>query len=38
MADPAKRGTGFLIQALATLALMLGALGRVIWVLALARG
>jgi uncharacterized membrane protein YecN with MAPEG domain len=32
MADPAKRGTGFLIQALAALALLLGALGRLIWV------
>jgi uncharacterized membrane protein YecN with MAPEG domain len=34
MADPAKRGAGFLIQGLATLALLLGALGRVIYVLA----
>jgi uncharacterized membrane protein YecN with MAPEG domain len=34
MADPAKRGTGFGIQALATLALLLAALGRVISLLA----
>jgi glutathione S-transferase len=33
-ADPAKRSTGFLIQALATLALLLGALGRIAWSLA----
>ena len=34
MADPAKRGPGFGIQALATLVLLLGAIGRVIWLLA----
>jgi glutathione S-transferase len=34
MADPAKRAPGFLIQALATLVLLLGALGRVIYVAA----
>jgi uncharacterized membrane protein YecN with MAPEG domain len=34
MADPAKRAPGFLIQALATLVLLLGATGRVIYVLA----
>jgi glutathione S-transferase len=33
-ADPAKRSTGFLIQALATLVLLLGALGRIAWSLA----
>jgi uncharacterized membrane protein YecN with MAPEG domain len=33
MADPAKRGPGFGIQALATLALLLGAAGRVIYLL-----
>lgn len=32
--DPAKRGAGFLIQALATAVLLFGALGRVIYVLA----
>ncbi len=31
-ADPKKRGLGFAIQGLATFALLLGALGRVIWV------
>lgn len=36
-ADPAKRGTGFLIQAVATGILLLGALIRVIWVLAVLR-
>ncbi|MDB5447914.1 MAG: hypothetical protein JWQ97_3231 [Phenylobacterium sp.] len=34
MADPSKRGPGFLIQALATMALFFGALGRIIYVLA----
>jgi len=34
MADPKKRGPGFGIQALATLVLLFGALGRVIYVLA----
>jgi hypothetical protein len=34
MADPAKRGPGFGIQALATLVLLFGAIGRVIWLLA----
>lgn len=34
VSDPDKRGPGFMIQALATLVLLLGALGRVIWVLA----
>jgi uncharacterized membrane protein YecN with MAPEG domain len=34
MADPAKRAPGFLIQALSALALLLGAIGRVIYVLA----
>jgi glutathione S-transferase len=31
MADPAKRGLGFLIQALATLVLLFGAAGRLIY-------
>ncbi len=31
MADPAKRSTGFLIQALAGLVLLLGALGKIIF-------
>jgi len=31
-ADPKKRGLGFAIQAFATFTLLLGALGRVIWV------
>lgn len=31
MADPAKRGPGFAIQALTTLVLLLGAIGRLIW-------
>jgi uncharacterized membrane protein YecN with MAPEG domain len=34
MADPAKRGAGFGIQALATLVLLFGAIGRVVWLLA----
>lgn len=34
VADPAKRGTGFLIQALACAVLVFGALGRVLYVLA----
>ena len=34
MADPAKRGLGFGVQALATLVLLLGAIGRVVWLLA----
>lgn len=34
MADPAKRGPGFLIQALATLVLLFGAAGRLIYLLA----
>jgi uncharacterized membrane protein YecN with MAPEG domain len=34
MADPAKRGPGFAIQALTTLALLLGAIGRLIWLAA----
>ncbi len=33
MADPGKRGTGFLIQSLATAVLLFGALGRLIYVL-----
>ena len=33
VADPGKRGTGFLIQALATAILLFGALGRLIYVL-----
>lgn len=32
MADPGKRGMGFLIQALATAVLMFGALGRLIYI------
>lgn len=36
MADPAKRSTGFLIQALTTLVLLLGALGRIVYVMATA--
>ena len=35
MADPAKRSTGFLIQALVTLILLLGALGRIVYSLAI---
>ena len=34
VADPGKRELGFGIQALATAALLFGALGRVIWILA----
>lgn len=34
MADPAKRSTGFLVQALTTLVLLLGALGRIVYVMA----
>lgn len=34
MADPAKRGPGFAIQALTTLVLLFGAAGRLIWLLA----
>jgi hypothetical protein len=33
MADPGKRGTGFLIQALATSVLLFGALGRLVYVM-----
>ena len=33
LSDPAKRGAGFGIQALATLLLLLGALGRIVYVL-----
>jgi uncharacterized membrane protein YecN with MAPEG domain len=33
MADPGKRGTGFLIQSLATGVLLFGALGRLIYVM-----
>ena len=33
VADPGKRETGFIIQALATAVLLFGALGRVIWIL-----
>jgi glutathione S-transferase len=33
VADPGKRGTGFLIQALATAVLLFGALGRLVYVL-----
>ena len=35
MADPAKRSTGFLIQALTTLVLLLGALGKIVYSLAM---
>ena len=38
MADPAKRGPGFGVQALATLVLLLGALGRVVYLLVVLRG
>jgi hypothetical protein len=34
MADPAKRSTGFLIQSLATMVLLFGALGRIVYSLA----
>lgn len=34
VADPGKREAGFIIQALATVILLVGALGRVIWMLA----
>ena len=34
MADPAKRGAGFGIQFLVTLVLLLGGLGRLIWMVA----
>ena len=34
MADPAKRGTGFLIQTLASAVLLLGALGKIVYSLA----
>lgn len=33
MADPGKRGTGFLIQSLATAVLLFGALGRLVYVM-----
>ena len=33
-ADPSKREVGFIIQGVATLILLVGALGRVIWILA----
>lgn len=33
-ADPKKRGTGFLIQALAVAVLLFGSLGRIVWMLA----
>jgi hypothetical protein len=32
--DPAKRGPGFGLQALATVALLVGALGKAVWLLA----
>jgi len=35
VADPGKREAGFIIQALATAILLFGALGRVIWTLAI---
>jgi uncharacterized membrane protein YecN with MAPEG domain len=35
VSDPAKRGPGFLIQALAALVLLMGALGRVIYIYAI---
>ena len=38
MADPAKRGPGFGIQALMTLVLLLGGLGRVIYLLVIIGG
>jgi len=38
VADPGKREAGFIIQALATVVLMLGALGRIIWVLVTVGG
>ena len=38
MADPGKRETGFMIQALACAVLLFGALGRVIWVYAVTGG
>ena len=38
MADPAKRGPGFGVQALVTLLLLLGALGRVIFLRIVVRG
>ena len=31
VADPGKRGIGFMIQGLSTLALLLGALGHILW-------
>ncbi|MDB5425068.1 MAG: hypothetical protein JWQ29_2484 [Phenylobacterium sp.] len=34
MADPGKRGPGFMIQALATAVLLFGALGRIVYVMA----
>jgi len=34
VADPAKRETGFVIQALAAAVLLFGALGRIVWTLA----
>ena len=34
MTDPAKRSTGFLIQALAVVILLVGALGRIVYSLA----
>ena len=38
MKDAAQRGPGFLVQALATLFLLLGGLGRVIYLLVVLRG
>jgi len=38
VADPGKRETGFIIQALATAVLLFGALGRIVYVLAVVGG
>lgn len=38
MADPAKRGLGFMIQALASAVLLFGALGKVVYSLAVGGG
>lgn len=38
VADPAKRELGFLIQSLACAVLLFGALGRIIWVMAVTGG
>ena len=38
MQDPAKRSAGFLVQSVACVVLLFGALGRIIWVMAVTGG